>query len=165
VSTTQGIDSFRDPRITTFSAMEGWGKDAAIGVLAGKNGTLWVANSGSLDSIAGGRVSSIRIDPAVLANHGLEGHHGLRGMPERAALIGGTLAVWSEVGAGAGRRLTLKGTRHDRYLAPRILTVDAPFGITASADVRQQIQLARSDARLDLRLRHGFRHYLLEPRR
>ena len=29
------------------------------------------------------------IDPAVLANQGLEGHYGLRGMPERAALIGG----------------------------------------------------------------------------
>ena len=40
------------------------------------------------------------IDPAVLANQGLEGHYGLRGMPERAALIGGKLAVWSEVGAG-----------------------------------------------------------------
>jgi signal transduction histidine kinase len=40
------------------------------------------------------------IDPAVLANQGLEGHYGLRGMPERAALVGGTLAVWSEVGAG-----------------------------------------------------------------
>jgi signal transduction histidine kinase/ligand-binding sensor domain-containing protein len=62
VTTTQGVDSFRDPRITTFSAMEGLGKDAAIGVLAAKDGTLWVANSGSLDSIAGGRVSSIRTD-------------------------------------------------------------------------------------------------------
>ena len=40
------------------------------------------------------------IDPKVLANQGLEGHYGLRGMPERAALIGGKLAVWSEVGAG-----------------------------------------------------------------
>ena len=40
------------------------------------------------------------IDPAVLADQGLEGHYGLRGMPERAALIGGKLAVWSEVGAG-----------------------------------------------------------------
>jgi signal transduction histidine kinase len=40
------------------------------------------------------------IDSAVLAHQGLEGHYGLRGMPERAALIGGTLAVWSEVGAG-----------------------------------------------------------------
>ncbi len=40
------------------------------------------------------------IDSAVLASHGVEGHYGLRGMPERAALIGGKLAVWSEVGAG-----------------------------------------------------------------
>ena len=40
------------------------------------------------------------IDPKVLANQGLEGHYGLRGMPERAALIRGKLAVWSEVGAG-----------------------------------------------------------------
>jgi len=40
------------------------------------------------------------IDQAVLAAQGVEGHYGLRGMPERAALIGGKLAVWSEIGAG-----------------------------------------------------------------
>jgi signal transduction histidine kinase len=40
------------------------------------------------------------IDPAVLARKGTEGHYGLRGMPERAALMAGKLAVWSEVGAG-----------------------------------------------------------------
>ena len=40
------------------------------------------------------------IDPVVIASQGVEGHYGLRGMPERAALIGGKLAVWSEVGAG-----------------------------------------------------------------
>jgi signal transduction histidine kinase/ligand-binding sensor domain-containing protein len=47
------------------------------------------------------------IDPKVLANQGLERHYGLRGMPERAALIGGTLAVWSEVGAGTEVELRL----------------------------------------------------------
>jgi signal transduction histidine kinase/streptogramin lyase len=47
------------------------------------------------------------IDPAVLANQGLDGHYGLRGMPERAALIGGKLAVWSEVGAGTEVELRL----------------------------------------------------------
>ena len=47
------------------------------------------------------------IDPAVLANQGREGHYGLRGMPERAALIGGKLAVWSEVGAGTEVELRL----------------------------------------------------------
>ena len=47
------------------------------------------------------------IDPAVLASQGLEGHYGLRGMPERAALIGGKLAVWSEAGAGTEVELRL----------------------------------------------------------
>ena len=47
------------------------------------------------------------IDPAVLAAQGIEGHYGLRGMPERAALIGGKLAVWSEVGAGTEVELRL----------------------------------------------------------
>ena len=47
------------------------------------------------------------IDPKVLANQGLEGHYGLRGMSERAALIGGKLAVWSEAGAGTEVELRL----------------------------------------------------------
>ena len=47
------------------------------------------------------------IDQAVLAAQGVEGHYGLRGMPERAALIGGKLAVWSEVGAGTEVELRL----------------------------------------------------------
>jgi signal transduction histidine kinase/ligand-binding sensor domain-containing protein len=47
------------------------------------------------------------IDPAVLANEGVAGHYGLRGMPERAALIGGKVAVWSQVGAGTEVELRL----------------------------------------------------------
>ena len=43
----------------------------------------------------------------VLAARGIEGHYGLRGMPERAAVIGGKLAVWSEVGAGTEVELRL----------------------------------------------------------
>jgi signal transduction histidine kinase len=53
------------------------------------------------------RDDSRGIDQAVLAARGIEGHFGLRGMPERAALIGGTLAVWSEVGAGTELELRL----------------------------------------------------------
>ena len=66
--TTNGIDSFRDPRITIFSAREGLGADAAAGVLASKDGTIWVANAGSLDHIKDGTISSIR------ATNGLPGH-------------------------------------------------------------------------------------------
>jgi signal transduction histidine kinase len=40
------------------------------------------------------------IDPAVLSRQGSEGHFGLGGMRERAALIGGKLVIWSEVDAG-----------------------------------------------------------------
>ena len=47
------------------------------------------------------------IDPKVLADQGLDGHYGLRGMPERAGVIGGKLAVWSEVGAGTEVELRL----------------------------------------------------------
>ena len=47
------------------------------------------------------------IDSEVLAAQGIEGHYGLRGMPERAAVIGGTLAVWSDVGAGTEVELRL----------------------------------------------------------
>ena len=47
------------------------------------------------------------IDPAVLAGQEIEGHYGLRGMPERATLIGGKLAVWSEAGAGTEVELSI----------------------------------------------------------
>ena len=47
------------------------------------------------------------IDPEVLAAQGIEGHYGLRGMPERAAVIGGKLTVWSEAGAGTEVELRL----------------------------------------------------------
>jgi ligand-binding sensor domain-containing protein/signal transduction histidine kinase len=41
------------------------------------------------------------IDPAVLSGEGGEGHYGLRGMRERATLIGGSLTLWSDVDAGS----------------------------------------------------------------
>ena len=47
------------------------------------------------------------IDPAVLAGQEIEGHYGLRGMPERATLIGGKVAVWSETGAGTEVELSI----------------------------------------------------------
>jgi signal transduction histidine kinase len=50
------------------------------------------------------------IEAAVLANQGIEGHYGLRGMRERAALIGGKLTVWSEAGSGTEVELRLAGT-------------------------------------------------------
>jgi len=40
------------------------------------------------------------VDPAILSSQRSEGHYGLPGMKERATLIGGKLAVWSELDAG-----------------------------------------------------------------
>jgi signal transduction histidine kinase len=47
------------------------------------------------------------IDPAVLAAGGRDGHFGLTGMHERTQLVGGTLAVWSELQSGAEIELTI----------------------------------------------------------
>ena len=59
--TPAGIDSFRDPPVASFSSVEGLGKDLPAGVLASRDGTIWVANAGSLDHIEkNGTVSSIR---------------------------------------------------------------------------------------------------------
>ena len=65
------------------------------------------------------------IDPAVLAGQGIEGHYGLRGMPERAALIGGKLAVWSEVGAGTEVELRLPASTVYATSASALLVVTA----------------------------------------
>ena len=76
--TTSGVDSFRDPRITTFSPLEGLGKDLPAGVLASRDGTVWVANAGSLDHIVNETVSSIR------AGKGLPGSQVTRLLEDRA---------------------------------------------------------------------------------
>jgi hypothetical protein len=47
------------------------------------------------------------IDPQVLESGGLAGHHGWPGMHERARLAGGSLAVWSKLGAGTEIELTI----------------------------------------------------------
>jgi signal transduction histidine kinase len=47
------------------------------------------------------------IERALLTAGGTEGHYGLRGMSERAGLIGGKLAVSSELGAGTEVELRL----------------------------------------------------------
>ena len=56
------------------------------------------------------------IDPKLLSNHGPEGHFGLRGMRERAKLIGGKLNVWSELDSGTEVELSIPASR--AYTAP-----------------------------------------------
>jgi signal transduction histidine kinase/ligand-binding sensor domain-containing protein len=51
------------------------------------------------------------IDPKLLRSEEREGHFGLRGMEERAKLIGGKLAVWSERNVGTEVELTVPAGR------------------------------------------------------
>ena len=67
-ATTNGIDSFRDPRVASFTTLEDLGNDVPMGVVASKDGTLWVANHGSLDHIEKGGVSSIRTENGLPGN-------------------------------------------------------------------------------------------------
>ena len=50
------------------------------------------------------------IDPKVLDGGGCSGHYGLPGMHERARLVGGKLAVWSELDSGTEAELTIPGS-------------------------------------------------------
>ncbi|MEA2961374.1 MAG: hypothetical protein QOI46_1472, partial [Alphaproteobacteria bacterium] len=56
------------------------------------------------------------IDPAVLSHGGREGHFGMRGMRERATLVGGKLAVWSAPDSGTEVELNVPSSH--AYTAP-----------------------------------------------
>ena len=118
-ATTNGIDSFRDPRIVTFSAVEGLGRDAVTGVLTGKDGTIWIANSGSLDHIVNGNVSSIR------AGNGLPGHQVASMLEDRAGNF------W--VGVDDGLYLFKDGRFH-RFAPPNHQPFGLVVGLTEDID-------------------------------
>ncbi len=56
------------------------------------------------------------IDAGLLIEGGRPGHYGLRGMRERAQLLGGKLAVWSELDSGTELELSIPATK--AYAAP-----------------------------------------------
>jgi len=51
------------------------------------------------------------IDPKVLSGEGREGHYGLHGMRERAKLVGGKLAIWTELDSGTEIELVIPGAK------------------------------------------------------
>ena len=51
------------------------------------------------------------IDPKLLSEDGRSGHYGLGGMRERAKLMGGKLAVWSELDSGTEVELIIPASR------------------------------------------------------
>jgi len=56
------------------------------------------------------------IDSKLLSDDGREGHFGLRGMRERAKLVGGKLTVWSELDSGTEVELSIPANH--AYTAP-----------------------------------------------
>ena len=69
------------------------------------------------------------IQPDVLSGDGREGHYGLPGMRERAKLVGGKLAIWTELESGTeieliipGARAFVKSTRRFWYFGKRAST-------------------------------------------
>ena len=60
VSTTKGLDSFRDLDVVTFSTHEGLGTDEVDSVLVARDGTVWAGGAESLDAIRDGVVTSLR---------------------------------------------------------------------------------------------------------
>jgi signal transduction histidine kinase/ligand-binding sensor domain-containing protein len=59
VATANGLDSFWDPQVTTYSETEGLGAGGLNSVAVFHDGTVWLARDGSLDSIHNGTVVSI----------------------------------------------------------------------------------------------------------
>ncbi len=64
------------------------------------------------------RDDGVGIDAKLFDEGGREGHYGLRGMRERADLIGGRLSVWSAVDAGTEVELTIAASR--AYVRTRV---------------------------------------------
>ena len=91
------------------------------------------------------------IDRAVLADQGIEGHYGLRGMPERAALIGGKLAVWSEAGAGTEVELRLPASTVYATVQEALLVVTPVAGKTIAYGRRRRLMSAMSRHRARIR--------------
>jgi signal transduction histidine kinase/ligand-binding sensor domain-containing protein len=51
------------------------------------------------------------IDPRLLDGNGWSGHYGLRGMRERAEIVGGKFTLWSEIGSGTELELAIPASR------------------------------------------------------
>ena len=77
VTTSKGIDNFRDLRIVTFSPREGLTSEEVDAVLASRDGSIWVGGPSSLDVLRDGRILPILRQPSqVGATSLLEDHVG-----------------------------------------------------------------------------------------
>ena len=61
VTTSKGLDFFRENRVVTFSTSEGLPSDVAESVIASDDGTVWISNRATLNAIRNGKVISIPV--------------------------------------------------------------------------------------------------------
>ena len=66
IATSEGIDCFRNLRVTTFSTRQGLGTNLVDSVLAARDGTIWIGNHGTLWSLRGDRLASIQLPHGLL---------------------------------------------------------------------------------------------------
>lgn len=65
VATSEGIDRFRDLRVTTLSKREGLGVSEPNSILAARDGSIWIGGAETLDIIRSGAISSLRSGAAL----------------------------------------------------------------------------------------------------
>jgi signal transduction histidine kinase/ligand-binding sensor domain-containing protein len=67
VATTQGVDAFRDLRVTSVTSREGLSADLANGVVAARDGAVWISTWHALEAWRDGKVTTVN------AQNGLPG--------------------------------------------------------------------------------------------
>ncbi len=60
LTTSRGLDYFRDNPVVSVSVREGLTSDLVSSVLASRDGTIWIGNHGGLDLLRGNKLSTIR---------------------------------------------------------------------------------------------------------
>lgn len=79
VTTTGGMDCFKNAKVMTYTMREGLSADFAASVVASRDGTVWIGNHEALDSLRDGRLSSISKKsglPGLRVTSLLEDHDG-----------------------------------------------------------------------------------------
>ena len=180
VSTTNGLDSFRDRNILTFSHAEGLSRDDVFSVLASRDGTIWAGNVESLDylkkgmmmvplrrgdGLAGNQVASLLEDRKgqiwAGVDDGLflyENRHFLR-LPEPKGRPLGLVVgitedvdgnIWAECASNPRKLVRIRDFR----VQEEFLDAQVPAGHSIAADPKGGIWLVANRGDL-MRLRNG----------
>ena len=179
IATSEGIDCFRNVRVTTYSTRQGLKANIVDSVLAARDGTIWIGNHGSLDVIRGNRLSSVQLTTGLLRQQVtsmLQDHAGRLwvGIDDRLyvyengsfipirrsnkASVGAVIAItedrthniWAEVLGSPGKLLRIQGREVREELSePRM-----PAATSLAADPQDGIWLGLVDGDL-ARYRQG----------